>query len=323
MGTELLEKSMELVSNENVQNKASELLGMIFPFMGMDKKSVDKALDLYIKNIEESKLSTETKIIALINAKKYLKGLRNQYSIVEIARNNVKKNTDLSSKSKVGEEWLDRFMESAAFVSSGEMQLVWGKILASEFETPGSTPPNMTRILSEFTPTYANAFRTICSMKILLVTINEQGTVEKASWKIAVPYEGNEEYMQKKGLTFETFNELENLGVIKFDPLAGYAATEMQDMHVLVCVDGEVVNTIYRPDEDFPIGNVILTSSGEALRKITDTYKLDGYMEVVKSYMVNNSVSFGEDVEYDVEVSEMGVRVRKRKYYPRTEDGNR
>lgn len=36
-------------------------------------------------------------------------------------------------------------MDSAGFVSSEEIQWIWGKILANEFEKPGSTPPNMIR----------------------------------------------------------------------------------------------------------------------------------------------------------------------------------
>lgn len=34
-------------------------------------------------------------------------------------------------------------MDSAGFLSLEEIQWIWGKILANEFEKPGSTPPNM------------------------------------------------------------------------------------------------------------------------------------------------------------------------------------
>ena len=39
----------------------------------------------------------------------------------------------------VNEEWLDRFMDSAKFVSQEEIQAIWGKILAKEFENQENT----------------------------------------------------------------------------------------------------------------------------------------------------------------------------------------
>lgn len=171
------ETALELVKSENVQNKAADLLGMLFPYVGVKKKAVD----LYIEEIENSDLSTDAKMISLLNARKTLKKLKNQKNIAEIAKENVKEGTDFSEKSGVSEEWFDRYMESASFVSSEQMQLVWGKILANEFEKPGCTPRNMTRILSEFTQTYAKAFRTLCSMRVLLVSVSEDEKIVGAN----------------------------------------------------------------------------------------------------------------------------------------------
>ena len=167
------EVALDLVKSENVQNKAVNLFGMLLPYVGIKKKVVD----MYTEEIEKSDLSTDVKANLLLNAKKTLKKLKNQKNIAEIAKDNAKDGTDFSEKSGVDEEWFERFMESAAFVSSEEMQLVWGKILANEFEKPGCTPPNMTRILSEFTHTYAKAFRTLCSMRVLFISLSNEEKV--------------------------------------------------------------------------------------------------------------------------------------------------
>ena len=74
------ETALDLVKSENVQNKAVEFLGMLFPYAGIEKKAVD----LYIEEIENSDLSTEAKMISLLNAKKTLKKLKNQKKIAEI-----------------------------------------------------------------------------------------------------------------------------------------------------------------------------------------------------------------------------------------------
>ena len=76
MGLEekLGETALDLVKNENVQNKVADLFGMLFPYAGIKKKAVD----MYIEEIENSDLSTEAKMISLLNAKKTLKKIKNQ-----------------------------------------------------------------------------------------------------------------------------------------------------------------------------------------------------------------------------------------------------
>jgi hypothetical protein len=310
MGLEekLGETALDLVKNENVQNKAADLLGMLFPYIGIKKKAVD----MYIEEIENSDLSTEAKMVSLLNAKKTLKKIKNQKNIAEIAKENAKEGTDFSEKSGVSEEWFDRFMESASYVSSEEMQLVWGKILANEFGQPGCTPRNMTRILSEFTQNYAKAFRTLCSMRVLLVSINEDEKIVGANWKNAIVFDQNEEYMRKIGLSFKVLNELETLGVIKFDTVAGYATTNMKEKKVLVYVNGNTIETSHRND-NFPIGNVLFTSAGEALSKITEPYKLEGYEEAVKKYLKSNNVIVEEESLYNVVVLGDRIQVNKKK----------
>ena len=62
MGLEekLGETALDLVKNENVQNKVADLFGMLFPYAGIKKKAVD----MYIKEIENSDISTEAKMIS-------------------------------------------------------------------------------------------------------------------------------------------------------------------------------------------------------------------------------------------------------------------
>ena len=95
---------------------------------------------------------------------------------------------------------LEIFMGSAGFVSEEQVEIMWGKIFAKEFEKPGSTPLNMIRILSEITPQCAQAFQKICSMKRTSVAVDSSG---KAKWirnDIVVPYEGNEGELRSIGL---------------------------------------------------------------------------------------------------------------------------
>ena len=136
-GTAVAKTAVDLVKNDNVLNKVAGVMGMLFPYAGLKQKAVN----LYIEEIEKSDMSSEAKIFTVLNMKKIFKKIKNQKSIADIAMENAKEGTDFSEKSGVSEEWLERFMDSAGFVSSEDIQLIWGKILANEFERPGVRHP--------------------------------------------------------------------------------------------------------------------------------------------------------------------------------------
>lgn len=302
------ETALDLVKSENVQNKAVDLLGMLFPYVGVKKKAVD----LYIEEIENSDLSTDAKMISLLNAKKTLKKLKNQKNIAEIAKENAKEGTNFEETSGVNEEWLERFMESAGFVSSEDMQLVWGKILANEFERPGTTPPNMIRVLSEITPGLAKAFRKLCSMRVWICPLLEDENIELAFQRTIVPYNGHEDAFLKMGISFNTLNELETLGVIKVSTISEYVSRKIDNTKVLLCIGDklEVVNE--HKEDEIPIGNVMLTSVGEALQRITEDEEIPNYYEMIREYVVKKGVKLADEHDFQVTVDGDTLNISKK-----------
>ena len=297
-GTAVAKTAVDLVKNENVLNKSVGVMGMLFPFAGLKQKAVE----MYVDDIEKSDLPAETKVFMVLNAKKTFKKIKNQKAIAEIAMENAKQGTDFSEDSGVSEEWLDRFMDSAGFVSSEEIQWIWGKILANEFEKPGSTPPNMIRILSEITPGLAAAFRYICSMCIWILPLSDKGDIQGGFKKLFVPYNKNDEIFRECGVSFNVLNELETLGVIRFEALVGYISKGITNDKVLICV-GDKLDVIEEyPKGKFPIGNVMLTSVGEALKSITDSVEIYDYYEMVKQYMSDKGLKFADDHDYFAEI---------------------
>ena len=67
------ETAIDLMKSENMQNKAAGLIGMLFPYAGLTQKAVE----IYIKEIEESNMSAETKMCAILNTKKNKKSESN------------------------------------------------------------------------------------------------------------------------------------------------------------------------------------------------------------------------------------------------------
>ena len=91
LGERVGEAALDLVKNEGVLTKSADIMGMLFPYAGLTKR----ALDMYISDIENSNMSKESKLFAILNAKKIIKQIKNQKEIAEIALNNVKEGTDL------------------------------------------------------------------------------------------------------------------------------------------------------------------------------------------------------------------------------------
>lgn len=287
--------SADLIKNENIQNKVTSLLGMLFPYAGIEKR----ALDMYVSDVEKSDMSPESKLIAVLNAKETIKRLKNQKSIADNAVSNAKEDTTFDSSSGVDQEWLERFMNSAGFVSDEDIQLIWGKILANEFETPGSTPLNMIRILSEITPKYAEAFQKICAMKRILVVIDNNGKIITIREDIVVPFIGNENEMRDINLSLEIFSELETLGLIKFNT-NGYSITNISEKCIITYIDGFTKEIISHRKDTLPLGNVLLTESGKCLKKIIQTEAIANFEIMEKKYMTANGVEFKESTEYNI-----------------------
>ncbi len=302
------EAAIELAKNKDVQDKAVGLVGMLAPYIQLKKKAVD----LYVEEIEKSDLSTEAKVFALLNAKKTIKKIKNSKSIADFAVNNSKEGTDFSEKSGVDEEWLDRFMDSASYVSSEEMQLVWGKILANEFEKPGSTPPNMTRILSEFTKPYADAFRTLCSMTALVVSVSENGNIINARWRNIIAFNENKEFLNRMGISFTMLNELETMGVIRFQFNTGIAVTDVIGPQVLVYVNGRLIQLDNYQQSKFPVGDVMFTKAGETLYGITEKFIIDGYYDSLLEFFNKNHFTIATVPEYDISVEGESVKLCKK-----------
>lgn len=295
--------AVDLAKDEKVRKEASGFFGKLIPYFGLEKK----ALDIYVEEIKKSDLSPNIKARLILTAESDFKKWKNQESIAEIAFNEAKEGTDFSEKSGVDDEWFERFMDAAKFVSSEDMQLIWGKILAGEFEKPGSTPPNMIRVLSEITPELAQAFRTICSMRVLIREIDVNGHLNDRGLVIVVPFCFNTEGFKKLGIPFMILNELDTLGVLKYS--SEDLETALLSKKTLLCFENELEIV---EQKALPHGNVMLTAVGKALLKITEPVKIEGYHEMIKEYMIKKGVKFANIDDYIIEEKDGEMTVTKK-----------
>lgn len=291
-GLELAKAAAEGAGKESV-NKLAEVIGGIFPFFGTKRQAVAT----YVSDIQSSDLPPEAKMMAIANAKKTYKQMQNQCAIAKIAQDAAQEGTDFSPSSNVDDEWLERFMDSAKFVSDEEVQVLWGNLLAKEFETPNSTPASVIRILSEITPLYAKAFQVLCSLSVKTIRVGMNGQLFPPEAYIILPPQYT--YLKGNGITFSVLNELQMLGLIQFDPTAGYIlefdSSEYPKLHLQYAQKSATV--LKYANMKFPVGNVILTQAGNSLSRFTERTNIEGHFEAVVDYLTKKKVEFSDQPE--------------------------
>lgn len=91
----------------------------------------------------------------------------NLEKVFEVTANEIKQITD-SSTETVDDDWVVRFKNIAKDISSEEMQYIWGKILASEVEKPGSFSMRTLEIIRNLSKSEAAIFQKIIPFVIQL-----------------------------------------------------------------------------------------------------------------------------------------------------------
>lgn len=286
MDLNALEPVTKAAGNIAKSDKFATVLGMMFPFVGLKKKSVD----VFVKEIENSDMSPEAKMMAIYNAKKTFRELKNQTAIAEIAKNAAKAGTDFSDSSLVDDDWLNRFMDSAKFVSDEETQVLWGNALAGEFESPGSAPPSIIRILSELTKEYASAFSTLCSLQVDCIADTGTELLPAEKYLFINPAS---QYLKDLGVAFTTLKELESMGLITM-PESGYviqpSVKENPRIH-LVYGPKNITVTRY-PDKKFPIGYIMLTKAGKFISQFVQPEYSEAHFRSIMSLFLQNGLKY-------------------------------
>ncbi len=271
-------------------NKLAVAIGGFFPFFGLKHEAVST----YVEDIQKSDLPPETKMMAIANAKKTYKQLKNQMAIAEIAQNAAQPGTDFSLQSGVDDEWLERFMDSGKFVSDEEVQLLWGNILAQEFEEPNSTPPSVIRILTEITPPYAKAFQTVCSLMCDILMENAEGEIVCQGVQPILPTEY--EYLNKHGIDFLRLTELDKLGLISFSTSGPYILKIDKEEYpkLYLRYEGKQICITQYRDKRFRTGSVQLTEAGLAIARFVEHKSIPEHFEAVCNYLAENNVEWTE-----------------------------
>ena len=233
------------------------------------------AIQSFVESIKESDMDPITKAALISQANAIIKGYCNQGIILQNAINNLH---DTARPKDVDNDWISQFMDKARLVSDPEFQLIWGRILAEECNIPGFVPKGLLHTLEKMDRNDAEQFTMLCSFSVYVV---DNGVRNYSPIIIKKYLSGFDSYYQSHGIGFDDLVNLKALGLIEMsvdyfspgDYRAKFNASPIDvryhDKHYCLPEDCEVL----------PVGNVILTKTGQALCRAIEVDEQEGFFE--------------------------------------------
>ena len=201
-----------------------------------------------------------------------------QSNIESILEKSFPEITESAEPSLLSNEWLLFFFERAKYASDDEMQTIWAKILAGETNHHGSFSKSTLRILSEMSQDDATTF---------MKTIAFSFKVDNEN-KFFI-YDFNDEIVKKNGLTFNSINRLNILGLLSCSSNYGYYISEIPQ-NLSASYSNKKIEIIFKSKESCTLncGQVIISQSGDELLKICSP----NYSDEIFNYVYQKWTTF-------------------------------
>lgn len=230
-------------------------------------KTRTEAKDTYIQSIKDSDdIDPVAKAVLIKNYCKVLKEYENTHDIYEVANQLVK--PESKENNNIDPDWYMKFLDSAGKISSEEFQIIWGRILASECNDPGSIPKDLLYVLERMDKVAAENFVKICKTTVQIGN----------DFFPIIPFR-NMDRLGKYGINLDILVDAKALGLIETESSTfsnGYTVTFSADEkphRIIYCNK----NYQYNDNQDEILsGNVIFTRTGKSLYKFLLNNKIDG-----------------------------------------------
>ncbi|XGV96379.1 MAG: DUF2806 domain-containing protein [Leptolyngbya sp. BL-A-14] len=171
----------------------------------------------------------------------------------------------------VEDDWITNFFDKSRLISDEHMQELWAKLLAGEANSPGSYSKRTIDLLSSLDKADALLFSTLCRFCFFLE--------EDIS-----PLIYSQDYLiyTNSGINFSTLNHLDDIGLISFNFMSGYALSELPK-HINA-IYHTILLSIEFPevqDNHLDTGKVILTKAGQELARICVSEPISDFLDYV------------------------------------------
>lgn len=211
--------------------------------------------------------------------------VRKQVNIEEIAHKAIEKLSENSRPEELDQDFIADLFDKASNTSNEEMQSIWASILAGEANKPGTYSKRTIALVAALDRKDAELFSKFCSC-CWMIGRNLVPVVSSES----------EKELEKEGVSFSNIVHLDALGLIRFDPAAGFAQkfSKIGQYPALLVAHyfGAKVQIEFSSEPfELKTGSAILTESGAQLAQISGAVSSRDLMEAGVADMVANHIS--------------------------------
>lgn len=171
---------------------------------------------------------------------------------------------------KVEDDWITNFFDKCRIVSNRDMQQLWSQILAREANQPGAFSRKTVNLLADMDKRDAELFSRLCGF----------------CWEIQIPslviLDCRETVYQAQGINFNSLSQLQNLGLIRFDAMAGFRRMRLP-RRLAVSYFGRQVDLTFPKDRHntLNLGQALLTQAGDELWPVCGARPALGFYQYV------------------------------------------
>lgn len=294
---------MEDIKVSDVNDLSSNIIektGSVLEWFNQPKEEARGYLIDVIK--DNSNLTLQEKSSLIYNSRKFTREYANSKKIYEQAKKNF---GTYFNEGGVDDDWLHFFFDKAEKVSNESMQVIWAKLLAGEFNKPGSISRKLMHIISIMDVHSARSFQTfslyVFERSGLLKSYNTEVVmiptefytnsfdfmrkVEK--WLLADGYDNYKELAVKLTMSEGELNSLENLGLIQ--KVQDYTC---KSPLLYFYDDNKAVYIKPVDDNDLPLGEYTLTQEGKQLYRILNMKGDKVILAILKNYLLSIDKKF-------------------------------
>lgn len=199
----------------------------------------------------------------------------------------------------IDDDWLNSFEKEASQKSTEEMQLLFGRILASEINQPSSFSIKTVKLIGQLDSRTANLFCLLCSLSISL-SLGDNHIIDARVLSLGGNAGSNS--LQNYGLNFDQLNVLQEYGLIisDYNSYMNYGMCVAIGTEVLFPFkyqnrDWGLVSSAERTTgQELRLYGVALSLSGKELLKIVDIETNDLFTDALKDFFQKQNLSMVE-----------------------------
>lgn len=205
---------------------------------------------------------------------------KKQENIEAISAQAANSLNDDAKPESVEDDWISHFFDKCRLVSDTEMRDVWARILSGEANEPGSFSKRTVDVVGSLDKSDAALFTILCSFAWMIGGVT------------VLVFDTTDSVYKDHGITFNALTHLESLGLLRFDPTAGFLRHGIQNDTVIFYYGMPIlVGFGDKEEKTLDIGQVLLTQAGQQLAPICGSKGLAEFPEYVARKWTATDVS--------------------------------